>query len=157
MLFLILILCFFSFFWGRVFEFFVIEKRNYSVKKRMYSIKLLREKEKQVSSIANYFQNNNVKRIVVYGLGLYYNNFMERIKDCNFENIYLADGNALCKQEEFLEKVYTKSELLCMDFDVIVVVAATVYYESIKEELKLLGIEKDIIAYSDLIYNDMKE
>lgn len=110
--------------------------------------------EKNIS-LSNYFKNNDIHDIVIYGLGSYYNNFIEKVSDFTFNHIYLSDGNVY-KQNEFLEHIYTKWELLDLEFDIIIVTSVSHYLE-IKKELLKLGISKEIISYSDLVYNAIKE
>lgn len=156
MIYLIIILCVICFFAGRLFEFLSNENEREEMDRLTYQKKMLSVWEERIYSLSDYFKNNDIHKIAIYGLGFYYNNFMQKVTDVEFDEIYLSDGNALNKQKEFSEHIYTKQELVNLDFD-IVVVTSVAHYLDIKRELSDLGVEKDIISYSDLVYNAMKE
>lgn len=153
---LFIILVILAFFGGRLFEFLNGEKGREEIDRINYQKKLLRIYEEKDIPLYHYFKNNKIRNIVIYGLGAYYKNFKDKIGDFKFDHIYLADGNVSDKQKAFPEHIYTKQELLDLKIDAVVVTSVSHYLE-IKQELLELGISKEILSYSDLIYNAAKE
>lgn len=152
----------FVFFLGRAYEFFANKKRMYSGNWLRYQSALLRgcmqeNRENGGGVLDSFFVNNGYKRIVIYAVGgIYYNSFIESINLEQFDMVYLADANHIQLQKQFGEKVYAKEELPELLFDIIVVTSVAHFYE-ISRELRKLGISKNIVSYSDLVFNAARE
>lgn len=160
-LFLILLFSLIAFLAGRIYQFFSNLRKMYLVDWLQYQKTLLADclKTNRLEGLTldAFFINRGYKNIVILGVGSpYYFNFMQDINLNIFENCLLADGNSDRIQRNFKEKIYSKEELADLDFDVIVVTSLSHFVE-INRELKALGIEKEIVAYSDLLYNAAKE
>lgn len=106
--------------------------------------------------MSNYFTNRGFSRIVVYGLGRYYYDFMDDICTDKFEQIYLADKNSETIDTDQKSKVFSLNDIDKLDYHCIVVTSIA-HYNDIKRELLIKGVTKPIIAYSDLIFNLVKE
>lgn len=104
----------------------------------------------------NYFVNRGFSRIVIYGLGRYYYDFIEDISADKYEKIYLADKNLEMIDMNQESKVFSLNDIDKLDYHCIVVTSVA-HYDDIKRELLIKGVTKPIIAYSDLIFNLVKE
>lgn len=160
-LFFILLFSFIAFFAGRVYQFFSNLRKRYFSDWLQYQKTLLadclRTSRLEGRTLDAFFINRGYKNIVILGVGAqYYFDFTQDINLDIFENVYLADGNRDAVQKNFEKKVYSKEELTDLEFDVIIVTSLSHFVE-IDRELKALGIDKEIVAYSDLLYNAAKE
>ena len=161
MLIICLLLSIIFFFLGRAYEFSANNKRQYPVHWLEYQTKCLQDamnanKEKG-RTLQPFFTNNEHKRIVVYGIGgIYFDFFSSDIDKQYFDEIYLADSNNAEYSKKLGKKIYAKEELLELLFDVIVVTSVS-HFQEINNELKELGISKEIVSYSDLVFNASKE
>lgn len=160
-LFLVLLFSFIAFFAGRAYQYIRSMKKRYFVDWLQYQKTLLadclRTSRLEGRTLDAFFINRGYKNIAILGIGAQY--YLDFTKDTNldiFENIYLADGNRDAVQKNFEEKVYSKEELADLEIDVIVVTSLS-HFAEIDRELKALGIDKEIVAYSDLLYNAAKE
>lgn len=158
---LIFLFSFIAFFVGRVYQFCSGLRKRYFQDWLQYQKTLLsdclRTNRLEGRTLDAFFINRGYKNIVILGVGAQY--YFDFIHDTNldiFEKIYLADGNRDGVEKNFEEKVYSKEEVIDLEFDVIVVTSLS-HFAEIDRELKALGIEKEIVAYSDLLYNAAKE
>lgn len=161
MLFLVFLFSVIAFFAGRVYQFYSALRKRYFGDWLRYQKNLLSDCKKtnreEGRTLDAFFTNRGYKNIVILGIGAqYYFDFTRDINLDIFETVYLADGNRDTVQKNFEEKVYSKEELRDLEFDVIVVTSLSHFVE-IDRELKKLGITKEIVAYSDLLYNAAKE
>ena len=157
----VLFLTLLAFFLGRGYEFFANNKRSYSENWLRYQSGLLwgcrKENQENGRTQDSFFVHNGYKRIVIYAVGgVHYNSLIASINKEQFDEIYLADANNLQLSKQFGERVYAKEELPELIFDVIVVTSVA-HFSEIASELRQLGISKDIVSYSDLVFNAAKE
>lgn len=110
----------------------------------------------QQRDMAVYFVNRGITRIVIYGLGRYYHEFKEDLLTNPFSDIYLADRNASYMSTDNNQRFYGMNEIKDLDFECIVVTSLA-HFTEIRKELIAIGIDKPIVAYSDLVFNLTKE
>ncbi len=160
MLIICLLLFILFFLLGRAYEFSSNNKRIYPKTWLDYQTKLLyaasNANQEEGRTLQPFFVNNDYKRIVIYAMGIYYDPFIQNINKEYFDEIYLADANNIQCSKKLGEKVYSKEELSKLSFDVIVVTSVA-HFGEIAKELKELGITKEIVSYSDLVFNVSKE
>lgn len=107
-------------------------------------------------TLDGYFLRNNYKHIVVYGLGVYHEEFLKDISENVFDGIYLADRSARTLSGNN-RRVYSITEVATQDFYDCIVVTSYNHAKEIEKELRELGVKKDIISYRDLVINATKE
>lgn len=156
----LLLLFILFFFLGRTYEYLANNKRVLATSWLQYQTHHLYEamkgnQEKGIT-LDGFFVNNSYKRIVIYAMGIYYNPLIENINKEYFDKIYLADANNIQLSKKLGQKVYAKEELPELSFDVIVITSVA-HFQEIAEELKELGVTKEIVSYSDLVFNASKE
>lgn len=153
-----IVIAFLFFFAGRAYQMLFLENINQyqnhvNYQKRLFEeqIEINRQKGEKLDA---FFVNRNIRRIVIYGLGPYYQEFLHDVSVQIFDEIFFSDGNPeACENEG---KIYSKMELLQLDFDAVIVTSLS-HYLDIREDLLKLGIEQDIYSYSDIVYNSSKE
>lgn len=123
--------------------------------KQLFDSCLMENRENAIG-LDGYFLRNNYRNVVVYGLGMYKEEFLKDVTKSTFDNIYYADKSAqtLSTSEQ---KVYGIEELTKQDFYDVIVVTSYNHAKEIEAELRAAGIKKDIISYSDLVINAPKE
>lgn len=145
---------------GRYYEFCSAEKNDYFDKYSDYQQNLLRnavrDNRQNGRDFLAFFRNRNIKRIAVYGLGLWNKEFLQDIDKEYFDAIYYVDRDADVLSRKKGERVYFPKELLDLDFDM-VVITSVVFYKEIKKQLEDAGIQQEIWSYSELVYNVVKE
>ena len=114
------------------------------------------ENRENAIGLDGYFLRNNYRNVVVYGLGMYKEEFLKDVTKSTFDNIYCADKSAQTLST-FEQKVYGIEELTKQDFYDVIVVTSYNHAKEIEAELRAVGIKKDIISYSDLVINAPKE
>ena len=123
--------------------------------KQLFDSCLMENRENAIG-LDGYFLRNNYRNVVVYGLGMYKEEFLKDVTKSTFDNIYYADKSAqtLSTSEQ---KIYGIEELTKQDFYDVIVVTSYNHAKEIEAELRATGIKKDIISYSDLVINAPKE
>lgn len=157
---LLITACIIFFLLGRGYQFNVDNKKIHLENALIYQKKLFEmcreENRKNGRDVNAFFVNNGIKRIVIYGMGYYYNLFKEDIREDEFEAVYLADKNYAQLAKELGRHVYSPQEMKELDFDAVIVTPLP-YFQEIARELRKQGLEKKIISYGDLVFNARKE
>ena len=95
-----------------------------------------------------------MKRIIVFGLGKMFRTFLKNYDRGKVEISALCDnktvtGNVLGDEEEY--RVIRPEQIKTCDFDYIVITSS--YYDEIKKQLMVLGIdEKKILGFADIYH-----
>ncbi len=150
-----------SFFAGRLYEFFRLMAIMREQSRAGYLIGILSQCEKDNEMAGRwldpYFHNNRYKKIVIYGVGgKYYENFRNHIRDEMFDEIFLMDSNVEKVQKSFSEHVYCREDLKTLTYDAIVVTSVSHFME-IQDELLSVWGGKNIVSYTDIVFNAYKE
>ena len=145
---------------GALFAMKISEKVMYQGRFERYQKQLfdscMSENRNHKIALDGYFLRNNYKRIVVYGLGVYHEEFLKDISENLFDEIYLADRSARTLSGNN-RRVYSITEVATQDFYDCIVVTSYNHAKEIEKELRELGVKKDIISYRDLVINATKE
>lgn len=126
-----------------------------SYQKRLFD-SCMRENREHGVKLDGYFLRNGYKRIVVYGMGVYQQEFLNDISPDNFDAVFLADKSARTLNKEN-EKVYGLEEVARQDFYDAIVVTSYNHAKEIEKELREAGVKKEIISYRTLVMNATKE
>ncbi len=111
---------------------------------------LLNDFVEKNTDIATFFERN---KVAIYGLrGKYGHDFFEMIKGDVLVNVIYSDGNADTMNLFKGKKVYTKRELIEIDFDYLIILPLN-HFSEIYDELLKEGIERDkICSMVDIMY-----
>lgn len=135
-------------------------KVNYQGRFERYQKQLfdscMKENRSYGITLDGYFLRNQYRRVVVYGLGVYYEEFLKDISDGTFDEIHLADRSAKTLRIGG-KRVYSITEVAERDFYDCIVVTSYNHAKEIEKELRELGVKKEIISYRDLVINATKE
>ena len=150
-----------SFFAGRFYGFFRFMAIMREQNRAGYLISILSQCEKDNEMMGRwldpYFHNNGYKKIVIYGVGgEYYENFRNHIRDEMFDEIFLMDSNVEKVQKSISEHIYCREDLKTLKYDVIVVTSVSHFME-IQDELLGVWGAKNIVSYTDIVFNAYKE
>lgn len=132
-------------------------QNNYNgYQKRLFE-QCFRENELYSITLDGYFTRNNYRKIVIYGLGAYYHEFLDNITPENFENILLSDKGAASMSSSGKYEIILPHELINNNVYDVIVVTSLNHGTEIVNELRQLGIQKPIITYHGLVLNAAKE
>lgn len=120
-----------------------------------YLFDVCREENQKASiKLDGYFIRKGYKNVVVYGMGMYCEEFINNISVGLFHNLYYADTNIRSLGRA---KVYSLEELKNQDFYDVIVITSYNHASEIEKQLQSIGISRDIISYRDLIINAPRE
>ena len=132
-------------------------QNNYNgYQKRLFE-QCAKENELHNINLDGYFTRNGYKKIVIYGLGVYYHEFLDNIIPENYENILLSDKGAASMSSSGHYEIILPHELLNNDIYDVIVVTSLNHGTEIVNELRQAGIQKPIITYHELVLNAAKE
>lgn len=103
--------------------------------------------KQQGKSLASYFEENDYKKVAIYGMSYAGEALVEELKDSDIQIAYGIDKNA--------NAIYTDMDVVTMDDDLkevdAVVVTAITFFDEIEEEL-CMKIDCPIISLEDILY-----
>lgn len=136
---------------GTLFAVQKFRKRMFSDKKKEYHIRTINDfLSNKNNDVMCFFKDHNYSSCIVYGLGAYYQTFLDML-DQERITIYLCDKKA------YGDKIYSPSQIGDINADIIVVTAIS-YFEEIANELRTLyGEKREIFSFQDILFYAAKE
>lgn len=103
--------------------------------------------KQQGKSLASFFEDNNYKRIAIYGMSYAGETLVEELKDSDIQIAYGIDNNA--------NSMCTDVDVITMDGDLkevdAIIVTAITFFDEIEEELSM-KVDCPIISLEDILY-----
>lgn len=103
-------------------------------------------------SIMEYFKENDIKKIAIYGAGQLGQLLYDELKDTEVEIKYFIDQQAENLNMYCDEKVVTIKEVPQQETVDAIIVTAYYFFDDILKELDKSGVDIDIISLEDIIY-----